>query len=123
MIVLFGVSSAQREQKPVEIYLNTPYLKETVIIVCRNFTTKTNGNDDSGFTVFPNPAHDILQLISDSNTVAYTYHFKNLFGATLRSGTSYESTTIDVSDCKPGIYFLVITSSSADSRIYKIVVY
>jgi hypothetical protein len=55
------VSSATGN-KTGEIYLNTTYLKETFIIVCRNFTTKTNGNDDYGFTVFPNPAHDILKL-------------------------------------------------------------
>lgn len=74
------------------------------------------------FKVFPNPTQGQLQ-ISVSNGDGFEYHIHNLLGQQVRSGRAEkETTSIDLSACPKGIYFVTLNQNGS-IYIEKIVIY
>ncbi|MBK9318077.1 MAG: T9SS type A sorting domain-containing protein [Bacteroidetes bacterium] len=70
---------------------------------------------DSGiaFEVYPNPAHDFITVITSETMPISNYEIYGVNGALLLSDQMSHRTSeikLNVSDLKPGIYFLHITS-------------
>ena len=74
------------------------------------------------YKVFPNPTQGQLQL-SAGNSKGFEYRIHNLLGQQVRSGRSDEETTsIDLSACPKGIYFVTLNQNGT-SYIEKIIIY
>lgn len=82
------------------------------------------GVDDHqvSFKVFPNPTHGPLHLSMGQGN-GFEYRIHNLLGQLVLSGRGEgESTTVDLSACQKGIYFVSLLQDGA-TYIEKIVVY
>jgi hypothetical protein len=72
-------------------------------------TSVTSTNSKTGFSVFPNPAHNTI-TISGSETLASgeTYAIINLAGRTIKTGTIKNGSTIDINGTLSGEYLLQV---------------
>jgi hypothetical protein len=71
---------------------------------------------DGNFTVYPNPAQDILYIKFPAGTSPESYNYKimNTLGILLIN-THSNTKSLNISELDKGLYFLIITS--ADSKI------
>jgi hypothetical protein len=104
------------------LYLSTAYFTKAVDIY-QNYITQIINEENHNFTVYPNPAHEIIRVNSKINSNTYKYELKDLFGSTKLTGYFAENTSINISELTKGVYFLVITDSLYEKYTYKIVVY
>ena len=56
--------------------------------------------------LFPNPANDVLRLTTDYDKGRVCVHILNVHGQEVRNFVFSETTTIDISDLAPGMYFV-----------------
>ncbi len=70
--------------------------------------TSINNNTESYFTVFPNPARDILNVSIKGSGYAVAINIFDLKGVKVKSLTTFEGQVpkINISDLMPGIYIL-----------------
>ena len=99
-------------QQPYEIYVIT--------------SIHMPDDDDLSISVFPNPAGDHLILSvsgkDDHNLTDYQYVLMDMYGRTLKSGIVIkENTLIDMSDKKPGVYFLQLRTSKQAIGLLKVI--
>ncbi len=102
------------------VYLDSPYLSGCLLVVPEGFTSEIKIPYQPDYSVFPNPARDILHL-KTGGTTTISYEFKNMSGITLKSGIMNESETIDVSGYDPGLYFVVIKTSFGLPHVVKVI--
>ena len=75
-----------------------------------------------GFTVFPNPAHDEVN-IKVSTVLPYSISILNMFGQTLLSFSVVKETSrVDVSNWPKGMYFVQVTGNDGCKNVEKVVV-
>ena len=66
---------------------------------------------ENGFTIYPNPSHDILFVLSES--INSEYRITNLMGQTIMIGEiTSETQQIDVSTLTNGMYFITIGNTT-----------
>lgn len=103
------------------VYLDSPYLTRELFVISGEFSGENGILSDAGYTVFPNPVRDVLNIRSkDAGPV--DYNLKNVYGTTLQSGFIIESASIDVSGYKPGVYFVVFNTTSSAPYVVKIII-
>ena len=72
------------------------------------------------FSIFPNPANDILHINTSTSLTSESYSIVNTLGQTILNGKiENDNTTINVQTLQSGIYFLQIGSKQTQS--YKII--
>jgi hypothetical protein len=71
-----------------------------------------NGNNESNFTVFPNPTMDILNISNlSSEYSSYNIKIMNIIGEKVYSGIiSNKESSINISSFSTGIYFIILES-------------
>jgi hypothetical protein len=78
--------------------------------------------DELKFSLFPNPATDILTVRSFSNTENMNFEIIDIIGKVIASGTIEKSntiSTINVSHLNSGIYFLnLVTSKTKTNEVF-----
>jgi hypothetical protein len=74
--------------------------------------TRVNEFDSSTVKIYPNPASNILTISGISNIISLEVH--NIYGQFIykKSITSENSLILQISDFKPGVYFLKMTDES-----------
>ena len=66
---------------------------------------------ENGFTIYPNPSHDVLFVLSES--INSEYRITNIIGQTLMTGEIIsDNQKIDVSSLSEGIYFITLTNKT-----------
>lgn len=78
-----------------------------------NYTTplSTVLNSKTNFSIYPNPASDILNIEVENKNDNYNYQINDIMGKVIKSGiVSTESILID--DLKNGVYFLSLSSEN-----------
>ncbi len=80
-------------------------------------------HEDYVFSLFPNPAHDIVTLnISSSNYAEFVVNIYNVAGSLIRSESiQHKQQNIDVGDLNNGLY-LVEIKSQAHTEIQKLII-
>ena len=58
--------------------------------------------------LFPNPANDVLRLTTDYDKGKVCVHIVNMQGQEVRNFVFSGSTTINISDLSPGMYFVSV---------------
>jgi len=104
------------------LYLRTPYFSKPVDIY-QNFISQTTDHENYGFTVFPNPAYETIQVNAKLNSNSYHYELRDLSGSLKITGYFTGTTIINVSELRKGLYLLRITNSSEEFYTCKIIVY
>ncbi|MGB3590842.1 MAG: FG-GAP-like repeat-containing protein [Nonlabens sp.] len=75
------------------------------LIINETTTNSTPDLEDTVIRIFPNPATDVLKVVSPIDLEATTYRIVNLNGQAVTTGKLSEA-TIDVSGLPSGMYFL-----------------
>ena len=66
---------------------------------------------ENGFTIYPNPSHDVLFVLSEN--INSEYRITNTIGQTIMNGNiTSENQMIDVSSLPKGIYFITLTNKT-----------
>ncbi len=76
--------------------------------------------DKNSLRVYPNPAQDILNIITNGKDWQ-TYHILNTIGQELSQGIFNENVTIDISNLAPGVYWFSLRDTAANSQVIKFV--
>lgn len=71
--------------------------------------------------LFPNPATNMISLISNNSNIKKTYRISGFDGSTFGSGSFTDSIDIPVIDLSAGIYFIEIQNSKGDQINLKFV--
>jgi hypothetical protein len=98
-------------------------ISEAVTVYSPTFI-EGDGNDESQFTAYPNPAIDQL-AVSNRQLAINTVEILNVEGTLVKSvkpSVQNAPLTISVHDLTPGIYFLHVTDNNMARTIQKIVV-
>jgi hypothetical protein len=66
--------------------------------------------EDSGFSIYPNPAADELNIILEGNTEKLLFDIVNSAGQTVQTGLLQESAKLAITNLNSGLYFIVIHS-------------
>lgn len=71
--------------------------------------------------VYPNPAHNVIQIAQKSGTEMEAYEILSLTGKKLASGSLDQKTEIDINNLTPGMYLLHLNGERGDvtTRIVK----
>lgn len=87
----------------------------TIIAAAQYYDTRVVGinenNELATFSLFPNPASDLVTFTNEKN-LNYTYRIFSVQGKTVLSGKS--QSTIQVSQLKPGVYFVSLTDANGN---------
>ena len=75
---------------------------------------------DHNVSVYPNPANDVLRLTTDYDKGKVCVHIINMQGQEVRNFVFEGTTTIDISDLTPGMYFVNVIGGNVVTK--KIVV-
>ena len=68
-----------------------------------------NENQNNLYSIFPNPANELINISVDNSLIDSTYSIFDLLGKELTTGKLLlETTLIGINDFKPGIYFIRI---------------
>ena len=86
---------------------------------CSTVTLGVSENSLNKFSVFPNPASDIIQIRGVTSEVSSTLIF-SVTGRVVYSAIS-NSETIEISNLDSGMYFLQITSSEGNTQTQKFI--
>ena len=70
-----------------------------------------NDNQNVKVGTYPNPANDILTIVTDANN--FKYELVNSLGQVVRSGNANNKAVVRVSDLNKGVYFLRISAGNA----------
>lgn len=104
-----------------------PVTKVVVIDACASSTTSVSENKSLSvnLNIFPNPAHDQLNIVLPASKDAYNVTLVNVIGAVVFEEKSVKSSketmTINLTNKAKGIYFLTVESNN-EKAIKKIVV-
>ncbi len=77
-----------------------------------NAETSVNNLNKTGFNIYPNPAQDIVNIVSDEFDMAYEAVVYKQLGKQL-SKTTVTNNVLNVSSLKPGIYVLELRKDTA----------
>lgn len=83
-----------------------------------NFSVGIAKNQKSDFTLYPNPADDVLYVNLKTASIK-TVKIISVLGAEMVVDVNRNNNTIDVSQLKPGIYLLSITTRSGEVVVTK----
>lgn len=130
----FGDGVKVSQKNPVHAYsLSGDYRVKLIAInfTCGNDTTEqlisikitgiNNMSDKDCITIYPNPAHDILNLGIESspggiiNSSVYNLSGRLLMRKDYESGIGLQNIQLDISDLAPGSYFIKITQANTTS--------
>ncbi|MBI3518622.1 MAG: T9SS type A sorting domain-containing protein [Bacteroidetes bacterium] len=116
-IIVAGFSSSTDN----DVSTNSDNLSNNVWVV--KFNALDVGIEESqlnnNFSVYPNPAHDIININTSEYSKNNTYNITNALGQTILSSTlAGKQTTVDIHQLAAGIYFLQINDKQL--RTYKI---
>ncbi len=70
----------------------------------------TDFEQNSGLSVYPNPATDVIQLTGLTEAKQYTIY--NVLGAAIKTGTVNNNQAIQIDTLKSGMYFLTLESGN-----------
>lgn len=80
-----------------------------------DFQTSVNKVDQTRFNIFPNPARDFVNILSDGGYMTYEVVVYNQLGEQVLR-TSLTNNLLNVSSLKPGIYILELSKDEALTR-------
>lgn len=89
--------------------LRMDFIEETIFYLL-NFNLGFEKMDENAFSLYPNPAADILNIISKSSTSS-NYSIKNGLGQEVAHGL-VSTNKVDVSNLTQGIYFITIDGTT-----------
>jgi predicted SPOUT superfamily RNA methylase MTH1 len=114
-LLLSFVDSVEYSNVCENSYVNTGNLK----IVAEN---QENNNDNITFTVFPNPANDVLTVLKTSESIAiieiYNYIGNKIMSKVLKENSSI----ISISDLSTGVYLYKIIINNEVIKTDKVIV-
>ncbi|MEZ5023634.1 MAG: T9SS type A sorting domain-containing protein [Chitinophagales bacterium] len=91
------------------------------VIPCTELPTSFNTNIVQPFTVFPNPAKDILEIKGLENITDFQFKLIDVSGKVIESELQVNNEKVVLQSSLNGIYFLVgtntITSEMATSKV------
>ena len=70
-----------------------------------------NDNENVKVRTYPNPANDLLTIVTDANN--FKYELINSLGQVVRNGNASNKAVVRVSDLNKGVYFLRISAGNA----------
>jgi len=95
---------------------NHPIVTDPAVTTIQLLTAK-DFEFSQEFTLYPNPAHDVLNIQSKKNTKIHSIDIYNTLGQLVLAPTNAEIVSkIDVSDLASGNYFVKVTSSKGNSN-------
>lgn len=80
-----------------------------------NSETSINNLNKKLFNIYPNPAHDVVNIVSDEFDMAYEAVVYNQLGKQVLK-TTVTNNVLNVSSLKPGIYILELTKDKVLTR-------
>lgn len=80
----------------------------------------TNGQQNSWFNVFPNPANDKITISSESDNARYSLY--DIYGKVIMQGKMDNSSIIDISSLAKGVYHIQLDTESGLKGTKKLVV-
>jgi hypothetical protein len=94
-----GISAWVNTQRITFTYSPSTYISESV--------------KEADFTIYPNPAYNVITIKANSSTTGSTYSITDQSGKLLLKGKLLDETTsVDITGLTNGIYFLVIGEKS-----------
>lgn len=95
------------------------YFDDLTINIVENEVLATNDIDNNLFNIYPNPVHNILNIMTPLSN--YTIELYTIQGQLIKKHLNIsKSTTLDYSQYADGIYFMKL-SSEKKSKTYKII--
>lgn len=81
--------------------------------------TGVGGHSNSGIFVFPNPAHDLIQIVTGNGPLTATVQILSLEGKLMmkRSFAGEKDSRIDISELPEGFYFIEVNKEGIISRM------
>lgn len=80
-----------------------------------DFQTSVNETDQTRFNIFPNPARDVVNILSDRSHMTYTVVVYNQLGEQVLR-TTLTNNLLNVASLKPGIYILELSKDEILTR-------